>query len=144
VLVIAAALLGHVSGMLLGQADTAPQAADCVTIRPGTAPAPPATAAGEGQVAGDGLSHGAAGPAGVTTAVPNGPVAAATSPAIRRQPASLIAAATATGPATVTGNATAGLAPVVTALIACAVLGVYAGPLITLLHSAAATITGTP
>jgi hydrogenase-4 component F len=38
----------------------------------------------------------------------------------------------------------AGLAPVVVALAACAVLGVYAGPLATLLHSAARTLTGTP
>jgi hydrogenase-4 component F len=39
---------------------------------------------------------------------------------------------------------TAGLAPVAAALAACAVLGVYAGPLTTLLHSAAGTLTGTP
>jgi hydrogenase-4 component F len=47
------------------------------------------------------------------------------------------------GQATATG-AGAGLAPVASALAACAVLGVYAGPLATLLHSAARTLTGTP
>jgi hydrogenase-4 component F len=50
-------------------------------------------------------------------------------------------------PATVstdTGRSRAGLGPVVLALTACAVLGVWAGPLTSLLHSAAATITGTP
>jgi hydrogenase-4 component F len=36
----------------------------------------------------------------------------------------------------------AGLGPAVVALAACAALGVYAGPLITLLHSAAYTLTG--
>jgi len=41
-------------------------------------------------------------------------------------------------------RAGAGLAPAAIALTACAVLGVYAGPLTTLLHAAAATITGTP
>jgi hydrogenase-4 component F len=51
------------------------------------------------------------------------------------------------GPAvgsTVAGSTVAGLTPAVTALAACAVLGVYAGPLATLLHSAAHTLTGTP
>jgi hydrogenase-4 component F len=43
-----------------------------------------------------------------------------------------------------TAGGTAGLAPVVVALAACAVLGLYAGPLATLLHSAARTATGTP
>ena len=38
----------------------------------------------------------------------------------------------------------AGLAPVIAALAACAVLGIYAGPLAGLLHSAARTLTGTP
>ena len=42
------------------------------------------------------------------------------------------------------GGTVAGLAPAVAALAACAVLGVYAGPLTTLLHSAAHTLTGTP
>jgi hydrogenase-4 component F len=46
-------------------------------------------------------------------------------------------------PGAVTGAA-AGLAPVVAALAACAILGVYAGPLTTLLHSAARTLTGPP
>jgi hydrogenase-4 component F len=47
------------------------------------------------------------------------------------------------GAATV-GGAAAGLAPVVAALAACAVLGLYAGPLTVLLHSAARTLTGAP
>lgn len=42
------------------------------------------------------------------------------------------------------GGASAGLAPVVVALAACAVLGLYAGPLGSLLQSAARTLTGTP
>jgi hydrogenase-4 component F len=37
-----------------------------------------------------------------------------------------------------------GLAPAATALAACAVLGVYAGPLTILLHAAARTLTGAP
>jgi hydrogenase-4 component F len=41
-------------------------------------------------------------------------------------------------------GAVAGLAPVVAALAACAVLGLYAGPLSTLLHAAARTLTGPP
>ena len=41
-------------------------------------------------------------------------------------------------------GAAAGLAPVVAALAACAALGVYAGPLTTLLHSAARTLMRTP
>jgi hydrogenase-4 component F len=41
-------------------------------------------------------------------------------------------------------DVTAGLAPVVIALAACAVLGLYAGPLAGLLHSAAHTLTRTP
>jgi hydrogenase-4 component F len=45
---------------------------------------------------------------------------------------------------TVAGSPAGGLAPVVAALAACAVLGVCAGPLTTLLHSAAHTLTGTP
>jgi hydrogenase-4 component F len=56
----------------------------------------------------------------------------------------------AAGPPAVTGSGdaaareTAGLVPVVAALAACAALGVYAGPLTNLLHSAAGTLTGTP
>lgn len=49
-------------------------------------------------------------------------------------------AATADGP----GSATAGLAPVVAALAACAVLGLYAGPLVPLLHSAARALAAAP
>lgn len=41
-------------------------------------------------------------------------------------------------------GAAAGLAPAATALTVCAILGLYAGPLATLLHSAARTLTGTP
>ena len=37
-----------------------------------------------------------------------------------------------------------GLAPVIAALAACAALGIYAGPLAVLLHSAARTLSGTP
>jgi hydrogenase-4 component F len=48
-------------------------------------------------------------------------------------------------PATATAwSHAAGLAPVIAALAACAVLGIYAGPLAGLLHSAARTLTGTP
>jgi hydrogenase-4 component F len=43
-----------------------------------------------------------------------------------------------------TGAAAAGLAPAVAALAACAVLGLSAGPLATLLHSAARTLTRAP
>jgi hydrogenase-4 component F len=46
-------------------------------------------------------------------------------------------------PATARSHA-AGLAPVIAALAACAVLGIYAGPLAGLLHSAARTLTVTP
>jgi hydrogenase-4 component F len=67
----------------------------------------------------------------------------------------LLGAGASAAPATVTGaepapsgavavGPAAGLAPAVAALAACAVLGVYAGPLATLLHSAARTLTGTP
>jgi hydrogenase-4 component F len=49
-------------------------------------------------------------------------------------------AATAAGP----GSTAAGLAPVVAALAACAVLGLYAGPLVPLLHSAARTLAAAP
>jgi hydrogenase-4 component F len=45
---------------------------------------------------------------------------------------------------TASDSAAAGLAPVIAALAACAVLGVYAGPLTALLYSAARTLTGTP
>jgi hydrogenase-4 component F len=48
------------------------------------------------------------------------------------------------GASAVSGGAAAGLAPVVAALAACAVLGLSAGPLATLLHSAARTLTRTP
>jgi hydrogenase-4 component F len=41
-------------------------------------------------------------------------------------------------------GATAALAPAVAALAACAVIGLYVGPLATLLHSAARTLTGAP
>jgi hydrogenase-4 component F len=53
-------------------------------------------------------------------------------------------AADGTAPAAAVTRDRAGLAPVVAALAACAVLGVYGGPLTVLLHSAAATITGAP
>lgn len=53
------------------------------------------------------------------------------------------AAGPAAGAAAAGGTAT-GLAPAAAALVACAVLGIYAGPLTTLLHSAAHTLTGTP
>jgi hydrogenase-4 component F len=58
-------------------------------------------------------------------------------------PAGDAAGGTAAG-SEVAGSEVAGLAPAVTALAACAVLGVYAGPLTTLLHSAAHTLTGAP
>jgi hydrogenase-4 component F len=47
-------------------------------------------------------------------------------------------------PGDAVARGTAGLVPVVAALAACAALGVYAGPLTTLLHSAAGTLSGTP
>jgi hydrogenase-4 component F len=49
-----------------------------------------------------------------------------------------------TQPSAIGASGAAGLAPVILALAACAVLGLYAGPLATLLHSAARTLTGTP
>jgi hydrogenase-4 component F len=54
------------------------------------------------------------------------------------------AAGPATSAAAGSGSAAAGLAPVVAALAACAILGLYAGPLATLLHSAARTLTAAP
>lgn len=90
-LVIAAALLGHTSRMLLGAA------------APASGPARDITA-------GHGAGSGSATAAGDTAA--------------RR--------------------GTAGLLPVIAALAACAILGLYAGPLTTLLHSAALTLTRTP
>jgi hydrogenase-4 component F len=52
--------------------------------------------------------------------------------------------ADAAAPAAAVTRDRAGLVPVVGALAACAVLGLYAGPLTVLLHSAAVTITGAP
>jgi hydrogenase-4 component F len=64
-----------------------------------------------------------------------GPPAGSTVAAVGTLPAGSTVAA---------GSSVAGVAPAVAALAACAVLGVYAGPLLTLLHSAARTLTGTP
>ncbi|TVZ01159.1 hydrogenase [Trebonia kvetii] len=91
----------------------------------------PAPAATDGE-----LAAGAAPPpartvrAGTAPVIQNGGVATAAPPAIR-------AAETAKPDARLPGS---GLLPVVVALAACAALGVYAGPLATLLHAAARTI----
>ncbi|MGH3245095.1 MAG: proton-conducting transporter membrane subunit [Trebonia sp.] len=103
-LVIAAALLTHVSQMLLGPAGNGPAAS--------TEDAPATTANAQAAPATTGAG------------------AAATPVLTRPVPA----------PVTNLRLRPAGLAPVVIALAACAVLGVYAGPLTTLLHAAAQTI----
>jgi hydrogenase-4 component F len=113
VLVIAAALLSHVTRMLLG---------------------PPPAEIGERPATGTASSPDATEHAGTAIRVMNGGVATLTQPAVRT-------AAPATRPAP--HRATTMLVPVVAALAACAVLGVYAGPLTTLLR-AAAQIVATP
>jgi hydrogenase-4 component F len=103
-LVIAAALLTHVSRMLLGPEGNGPD------VGPDEVPAATPTAG--------------------ATPMTGGTGATATVVLTRSAPAALAA----------TERRSSGLTPVVIALSACAVLGVYAGPLTTLLHAAAQTV----
>jgi hydrogenase-4 component F len=103
-LVITAALLSHVSRMLLGSDDSAPAS--------GQEDALAATAAAEAVATGAGTN------------------ARATAVLTRREPVTVTTATLRPW----------GLVPVVIALVGCAALGVYAGPLTTLLHAAAQTV----
>jgi hydrogenase-4 component F len=113
ILVIAAALITHVTRMLLG----APGAEPANVTVPGGAGASRTLASGP--PGGRRIQHGSGPlPAHVMTLPPE----AAADPVVSRRPA--------------------GLAPVVTALCVCAFIGIWAGPLTTLLHSAAAVLPG--
>jgi hydrogenase-4 component F len=121
-LVIAAVLLGHTSRMLLGPDAGGGPATGHVTGQ----------ATGPFTGRGTGLPGGGAGLPGTGAELPgNGAGLPGNGAALPGNGAALA------------GNG-AGLAPAVAALAACAALGVYAGPLTTLLHSAAGTLTGTP
>jgi hydrogenase-4 component F len=109
ILVIAAALLTHVSRMLLGPLPAAPDG----ELAAGAGPSAPEPER-----------------AGSTPDFQNGAVATLAPPAMRT-------AETAQPGAKLPAH---GLLPVVVALAACAALGVYAGPLTTLLHAAAQSL----
>jgi hydrogenase-4 component F len=116
ILVIAAALIGHVSRMLLGAPVETPES--IADHAPDHAPVAVGATAGSRMPLSPGEPHP---PDAVRRGGTGTRNESAAGPQTRRRPAEL---------------------PVVIALAACAVIGVYAGPLTTLLHSAAAVLPG--
>ncbi len=149
ILVIAAALISHVTRMLLGTTNEDMNEIREISVvpgapfAPGTTDGPAVRGAGESRpfapaVAGHETPNGSGLlPAGTMTLRPP-----ATAPAVPADAATAAAPRPAGRVAPVpAGHAPRGLLPVLIALITCAVLGVYAGPLGTLLHAAAQTLT---